>query len=107
GRVADGHLSRPTVQVPGRTSVHEQTAVRTEARAWHAAAPVRPRGSPRQDRRAARDGPGRAATQAPRPAELAHRQLAAHRVDGAGRMPAQGGRRVRVEGEVPETAAWK
>ena len=53
-RVADGDLPRAALPVPGLPRVHEQGAVRSEARTRHAAKPVRPGSSDRQDRRTAR-----------------------------------------------------
>src|SRR2546426_7244639 len=72
----------------------------SQAWPWHTPAAVRTRGPPRQDRRAARDGSGRAPSEAPRAAELAHGQLAAHRLDGPRVLHRESDPRLGVEGEV-------
>ena len=53
GRAADRDLPRAGVSLSGLPGVHEQAAVRAEARARHAAEPLRPGDSARQDCRGA------------------------------------------------------
>ena len=85
-RAADRDLRAPALQVRGRARLHQQAAVRPQARTRHAAAALRPGGAARQDRRAARARSGRAAAQDRREAGLADRELAAHRHDRARRV---------------------
>ena len=76
-RAADGDLRAAALPLRGVPRLHQQAAVRPQARPRHAAAALRPGGAARQDRREARTRSGRAAAQHRREAELAHRELAA------------------------------
>ena len=66
-RAADGDLPGAALQVRGVPRVHQQAAVRPEARARHAAAALRPGSAARQDRREARPRSGGAAPAASSP----------------------------------------
>ena len=84
-RAADGHLRAAALQVRGGARLHQQAAVRPEARPRHAAAALRPGSAARQDRREARHGSGRAAPEERAQAEFAHGQLAARSAPSASR----------------------
>ena len=103
-RTADRHLRRADLPLPRRARLHQQAARRPEARAWHDAAALCRRGAPRQDRRGAHDGSGRAPAPPHRQAERRHRQLAAARHRGARGLHQQGGGGVALEGTLPEAA---
>ena len=75
-RAADRDLRSAALQVRGGARVHQQAAVRSQARPWHAAAALRPGSAARQDRREARRVAGRAAAWHGGEAQFAHRQLA-------------------------------
>ena len=76
----------PAYQLRGLPRLHEQAAVRPEARPRHAAEPLRPGNSARQDRRVARDRSGRAPPAHRRAARHADGQLPARRHDRPRRM---------------------
>ena len=76
----------PTLPLPGLPGLHQQAAVRTQARPRHAAEPLRPGSAARQDRRAAEDRPGRPAAGHDRAGALADRQLPARRHHRPGRV---------------------
>ncbi len=105
GRAPDGHLPDRAVQVRGVPGLHEQAALRPEARPRHAPAPVRARGAPRPHSGGAGARPrGDAAAhrraRAPEDGEPPDRDhLRPHRVH----RPRRGG--VGVAGEVPEAPA--
>ena len=82
----------PRYQVPGSPRVHEQGALRSQARARHAAAAIRARSAHRQDRRAAEARPCRNAPQDARAAEFADRELPARRFDGTRPVHRESGR---------------
>ncbi len=71
----------PTYHFRGLPRLHQQAAVRPEARPRHAAEPLRPGDSARQDRREARDRSRRAAPPHRRAARDADGQLPARRHD--------------------------
>ena len=58
-RAANHHLPDPALQVSGLPRLHQQAALRTQARTRHAAAALRSGNPARQDRRAALDRPRR------------------------------------------------
>ena len=76
----------PTLPLSRLPRVHQQAAVRAQARARHAPGPLRAGGAARQDRRAAPDGSGGAQAANHRAAQQPHRQLPPHRHDRAGRV---------------------
>ncbi len=61
GRADAGHLRAAALQVRGLPDVHQQAALRPQARPRHAAAALRAGSAARQDRREAEARPGRAA----------------------------------------------
>ena len=63
-RAADRDLPDPDLPLRGLPGLHQQAAVRPQARPRHAAEPLRPGSAARQDRRAAEDRPGRSAPRA-------------------------------------------
>ncbi len=71
-RAQDGHLQDPGLQVRGRARVHQQAAVRAQARPRHAAAALRDGVPDRQGGRAARPRSGRHA--AAQPGRAVHRR---------------------------------
>ncbi len=81
GRAADGDLPDSALSLPRLPHVHQQAAVRAEARPRHAAGRVRPGGAARQDRRGAGDRSGRSAPAKYRAGRFAHGQLPARRND--------------------------
>ncbi len=93
-RAADRHLPPAALPVRVGARLHQQAGVRTQARPWHAAAPLRLRGAARQDRRRARHQPRRPPAGDRRSARHRHRQLAAARHRRARPLP-RGGRRRR------------
>ena len=91
-RAADGDLRAAALQVRRGARLHQQAALRPQARPRHAAAALRPGSAARQDRREARRRPGGAAPAERRQGKFPHRQLAAGRLDRPCRMhPAGGG----------------
>ncbi len=106
-----GALQTVTYHVPryrfeGCRVVHEQAAVRPEARPRHAAAALRPGGPARQDRRGARRStrPSCACAIVEQP-EHAHRELPARRHDRPRRVHPPRRRALGLEGQVPQAPA--
>ena len=80
-RAADRDLPDPALSLPRLPRLHQQAAVRTQARPRHAAEPIRPGSPARQDRRAPGDRSGRSAPRHRGAAGLADGQLPARRHD--------------------------
>ncbi len=59
GRSPDGHLRHPGLSIRRLPGLHEQAAVRAEARPRHPPTTIRDRAAPREDRPRARHRPGR------------------------------------------------
>ncbi len=91
-RAADGHLRAAALPLRGLPHVHQQAALRTQARTRHAAAAFRTGGAARQDRAPPRPGPRADAPADGRQAGFADRQLAADRHDRSGGVHPPGGR---------------
>ena len=96
-RAPDGDVSRAALQVSGLPCVHEQGAVRAQARARHAAEPVRPGSPDRQDCRAARHRSRRLPSPHRRAAEHPYGKLPARLHDRARRVHPPRRRSLRVE----------
>ena len=103
-RAADGHLPDPEVPLPGLPRLHQQAAVRAQARPRHAAEPLRPGGAARQDRRAAADRSRRPAAEHDRAGAHADGELPAGRHDRPGRVHPAGRRSLGLAREVGEVA---
>ena len=95
----------PALSVPRLPRVHQQAAVRPEARPRHAAVALRPGSATRQDRRAPEARSGRAAAGHGRAGRHADGELPARRDDRTRRVHPAGRRPIGLAGEVPQAAA--
>ena len=96
GRAPDRHLQDPRLQVRGRAHLHQQAAVRAQARARDAPAALRDGVPDRQGGRAARPRPGRHAAAQPRRALHEDRQPPDRDHDRTRRVHRPRGRGVRL-----------
>ena len=104
-RAPDRHLQDPGLQVRGRARVHQQAALRPQARARHAAAALRDGVPDRQGGRAARPRPGGHAAAQPGRAVREDRQPPDRDHDRPRRVHRPRGRGLRLAGEAREPAA--
>src|SRR2546422_11687643 len=96
-------LRAAALQVRCGTRLHQQAALRPQARPRHAAAALRPGSAARQDRGEARHGPRRAASRDRRQARFADGELAEDRLDRPRGVHQAGDRTLRLEKQIQET----
>ncbi len=105
GRAADRDLPGADVPLRRRARLHQQAAVRPQARPRHAPAALRPGGPARQDRVRPRHRPGGDPPPPPPSGEHADRELPARRLDRPRRLHRQGRRRLGLEEAAREASA--